>query len=165
MGEAERPEDVAAAWLMRLCQSSQVEQHLSLGNCECALSALWSQLAPLLGHQSVQAIFGRVIQTAQRLHPLAGQVRVTETGLDFNALRSERARLEDQSLAAAVEILARATAEVIVGLIGPGMLLTLLGDVEITLNRQGIFRCGVQSTDVTESKPPRHERKGLPDNG
>jgi hypothetical protein len=104
---------------------------------EQALATLWTQLVPLMDHPAVRAIFDRAIQRARRRQPLAGQIQVAETRPDCGALRAQVPQLAPETLSDALAALAQEIDEVVASLIGPELFVTLLGDVELELIRQG----------------------------
>lgn len=99
---------------------------------ELVLALLWNQLASLMGHPAVRAVFTQAIQPASH-QPLAGQVRVLGRGLDFNLLRDQLPQWDLAALDAALRVLACSVEKVVVGLIGADLFLSLLGDIDLEL--------------------------------
>jgi hypothetical protein len=103
---------------------------------EQVLALLWDQLAALMDHPAVRAVFTQAIQTARRSYPLAGQVQALETRLAFSALRAQSAQLDPLALDDALAVLAGEVEAVIVRLLGVELFLSLLGDIELDLLRR-----------------------------
>lgn len=121
----------------RLPPEPALEQVLAIH--ECALGALWLQLAPLMGHSGAQAVFARAIQLACRKAPSANGVQAGATGLDFAAMRAAASAAsaadEAAALSVALTVLAEAVDALIISLLGPGLARSLLRDVELTTAR------------------------------
>ncbi|MBI3978927.1 MAG: hypothetical protein HY331_12140 [Chloroflexi bacterium] len=137
MQQADPPS--GAAHMERLIRQRSPQEpswETNLRVCQEVLSALWTELVPFMGQRGARAVVLRAVQVAGRREPLAGRIRVTETGLDFSALYAEAAPTGAETPDTVGTALARTTAEVLDGLIGPCLLRTLLGDVELALDRQ-----------------------------
>lgn len=100
---------------------------------ELVQALLWNQLASLMGHPAVRAIFTQAIQHASRHQPLAGRVRVLGRGFDFSLLRDQVPQVDLAALDAALRVLARSVEQVIIGLIGTDLFLSLLADIDLEL--------------------------------
>lgn len=100
---------------------------------ELVLALLWNQLASLMGHPAVRAIFTQAIQPASRQQPPAGRVRVLGRGLDFSLLHDQLPQLDLAALNAVLRMLACSVEQVTVGLIGIDLFLSLLGDIGLEL--------------------------------
>lgn|GEM_PF-5593542 len=103
---------------------------------EQVLGRLWAQLVPLMGNAAARAIFDRTIQLARRRDSFTTLVQTAERNLELSALRAQAPQMESEALRAALTTLSQTLEWVIVGLIGPGIFLTLLGDVELELQHQ-----------------------------
>jgi hypothetical protein len=159
----ERPEAAAIAHLVRLCTGPDRGAEAQLAAAEAAMDTLWSHLARLMGEQGAQAVFGQATRIAQRRHPLARRVRLSERHLDFAPLKNDPALLGDD-VAAVIETLASALVEVVAALIGLQMLEAVLGDVELALARRtepSSQMGGAQQEDPRQQPEPHRS----PDSG
>jgi hypothetical protein len=122
---------VLAGFIQRRLPPEPTGNHV-LAAHELVLALLWKQLASLMGHPAVRAIFTQAIQAASH-QPLAGQMRVLGRSLDFSLLRDQLPQLDLAALDAALQVLACSVERVIVGLIGTDLFLSLLGDIDLEL--------------------------------
>ena len=108
---------------------------------ERVFSALWRQLAPLMGATGAQTLFTRAIQVAARRASLAADLRCTGAGLDFAPLRARLASLtvaeaDADAPGQALRTFATAVEDLISHLLGPGLSRSLLRDVQLALLTQ-----------------------------
>lgn len=123
---------LAAILMQRLPPQPSVSVVIS--TAQETLEAFWGELTPLMGHAGARAVFGRALRVSQRQAPHLRLVRVNDTSLDLSGVESAGVpQSEAPAVVAAMVTLAMAVEEALVGLIGAGLVQTLVGEVFLAL--------------------------------